>query len=116
MGKFKVYYYISSSGKNYIKDFLDKLSRRDQVKILRTINHLEEFENTIAIPNTKKLTGTDLWEIKIKTRNPRILYAFSLKESIVLLHGFIKKTQKTPRKEIKTALARLKDWLKMIDK
>lgn len=51
----------------------------------------------------------DLSEIRvtIKNRIVRIIFVVQAKE-IILLHGFIKKSQKTPQNEIETALARLK--------
>ena len=52
------------------------------------------------------LTNTEeIWEIRVITtfKNIRILCFFDDEDMVVLTHGFIKKTQKTPRKEIKKA-------------
>lgn len=62
-------------------------------------------------PYVKKLSGSPLWEIRILGKdNIRILYVGISGNNIVALHGFFKKTQKTPPKEIETALNRLKLW------
>jgi phage-related protein len=63
----------------------------------------------------KKLTGTDdLWEVRIQSGNNifRILGFFDGKNLVILNHAFIKKSQKTPRKEIKIAEKRKHDYLK----
>lgn len=44
--------------------------------------------------------------------NIRVLYATEDQDAIVILHGFVKKKQKTPAKEIETALQRLAEWEK----
>ena len=66
-----------------------------------------------SIPqHIKKLTGTPLWEIRILGKdNIRIFYVLPQREVILVLHGFIKKTQKTNPKEINTALKRYQQWL-----
>ncbi len=62
------------------------------------------------LPHTKKLVGTPLWEIRIVGKdNIRVLYVAIQKEDVFVLHAFLKKTQKTERKEIKIALKRLEE-------
>ena len=59
------------------------------------------------MPHTKKVTS-DLYELRIRGRQEiRIFYSF-VKQDIYLLHVFIKKQQKIPRKEIEIAQTRLK--------
>lgn len=63
----------------------------------------------------RKMTATDgLWEIRIKQGGNifRLLCFFHGSELIVVASGFQKKTQKTPRQEIKTAEARKKDYFR----
>jgi phage-related protein len=61
-------------------------------------------------PLVKHLEGKD-WELRREsnTSNFRILYAFPPRRRIILLHGFHKKTQKTPRAEILAAQRNLDD-------
>lgn len=116
----KVYYYISASGENPVKSFIESLTEKQARKIARVISYIEGYGLITAIPHIKKLTGTPLWEIRILGQdNIRVLYASVLSNSVLFVHGFIKKSQQTPKKEIKTALERLHDWLsykKEIDK
>jgi len=103
----KIIYYISPSDENPVKDFLDK---RPSVKLkaLRILSHIKEYGLQTAIPHIKKLSGTPLWEIRILgDDSTRILYFTRQSKQIVLLHAFIKKTDKTPGKEISIALNRL---------
>lgn len=122
MSKIIVLYYITSSGENPVKKFIEFLAERQQKKLTRILSYIEEYGLVTAIPHVKKLTGTSLWEIRILGQdNIRVLYASVHFESILLLHGFIKKSQTTPRKEIETALTlnRLADWInyqKSLDK
>ncbi len=111
MDKWKVIYYISSSGANPVKQFLDD-NLKAKVKALRIFSNIVEYGLLSVIPHIKKLTGTPLWEIRILGADSiRILYVTREAKQVFLLHGFIKKTNKTPSKEISIALMRLKDAL-----
>lgn len=108
----KIYYYTTTSGENPFNSFLDSLSERQQRKILRILTTIEVYGLTSAIPHIKKLTGTPLWEIRVLGQDSiRVLYTALVNDSILVLHGFSKKSKKTPPKEIKTAVNRLNDWL-----
>lgn len=90
-----------------VEDFLDNCASRQQVKILRALQYLKEFGLTATVPNTRKLKGTPLWELRILGRdNIRLLFAPTGKNQITILHIFLKKKQKTPPKEIETATQR----------
>lgn len=105
---FKVIYYISPSGRIPVKEFLDTAGTKLKTKALRILMTIEEYGLQAIIPHVKKLTGTSLWEIRILGGdNVRILFVTQLERQILLLHAFIKKTNKTPAKEIAIALKRL---------
>lgn len=107
MLKVTVEFFTRDNRTSPIEDFLDKCAAKQQVKILRLVQHLKEFGLTSAVPNTKKLKGTPLWELRILGRdNIRILFASTGKHRITILHIFFKKKQKTPRREIDIALKR----------
>lgn len=110
---FKIYYYLSPSGDNPIQKFLDALSEKQQVKILRIIQYIKDYGLIAIIPHTKKLKSTPLWEIRILGKdNIRIIYVVPMKETILLLHGFVKKTQRTSPRDIRIALGRYYEWKK----
>ena len=110
MDKWKVIYYASSSGNNPVSDFLDSLDKQTQSKLLRIVTNIEEYGLLSVIPHVKKLSGTPLWEIRILGKvNARIIYVVPTRTRVILLHGFVKKSNKTPSKEIHIALARFRD-------
>ena len=87
---------------NDIEKFLESLNSKELAKAIRTIELLEEFDNELGMPHSRYLTD-GLLELRIRgARELRILYCFH-KNKVTLLHGFIKKTQKTPDKEIARA-------------
>lgn len=113
MAKGNVKYYLTSKNENPVSDFLNTLSGKQQGKILRIFSCIRDYGLDSVIPHIKKLTGTPLWEIRILGKdNIRILYISFQKDGIVVLHGFIKKKQKTSPREIQTAINRHNDWLK----
>ncbi len=78
-----------------------------QAKILRTIDLLEKFGNQLAMPHSKKISNK-MFELRIRGKSEvRIIYTYKNKKAY-LLHAFIKKSQKIPKREIKTAKARLR--------
>jgi len=91
--------------KNYFWDFYNKQDEKVQLKIDWTI---ELIRTTPMVPKKffQKMKGTDdLWEIRISAGNGiyRIFCFFDDENLIILTSGFQKKTQKTPKKEIKKA-------------
>lgn len=106
-----VIYYITAQGENPVSDLLDSLSQKQQAKILRIMQYITKYGMSSILPHTKKLTGTPLWEIRILGKdNLRVLYVIPSKNIVLVLHGFVKKKQKTPLKEIDIALNRLAVW------
>lgn len=108
----KIYYYLSPSGDNPVSRFLDSLNEKQQTKVLRLFQYFKEYGLSAILPHTKKLTGTPLWEIRIIGKdNIRVLYVVPTKNVVLILHGFIKKSQKTPVKEIQIAIDRYREWI-----
>ncbi|MFH1142683.1 MAG: type II toxin-antitoxin system RelE/ParE family toxin [Candidatus Uhrbacteria bacterium] len=92
---------------NKIEKFMKRLNANTLARAIRTIELLNEFEYRLGLPHSKSI-GKGLFELRIHGRhNVRILYVFH-KEYIVLLHGFIKKTNQIPKKEFNTALQKKK--------
>lgn len=107
----QVVYYESPNGDIPVKSFLDKAGPRLKTKAFRVLFQLEEYGLQTIISHIKKLSGSPLWEIRILGEDSaRILFVTQLGKQILLLHAFYKKTQKTPIKEISTALIRLKEF------
>lgn len=98
--------------KNYFEEFLDSQSPKVQSKILQILRIIEDIE-IIPKNHLKHIEGTDgLFEIRISFSSNifRIFCFFDDGKLIVLLTGFQKKTQKTPKKEIKKAIKLMKEY------
>lgn len=109
--KWKVIVYRSPSGDYPVRQFIDSLEIKAQLKVRDTIKLLQEFGIFIGLPHAKKLTGTNLWELRIVgSDSVRVLYVAVTGKIFVLLHGFKKKKDKTPPKEIKIAEERLLEY------
>lgn len=109
----KVIYYTTAEGENPTEKFLDSLQKPDKAKIFRILQYIEIYGLISALPHAKKLTGTPLWEIRILGKiNIRVIYVTLQEDSILLVHGFLKKKQKTPIREIEIAINRMQNWLK----
>ncbi|MAZ56749.1 hypothetical protein CL653_03085 [bacterium] len=88
---------------NSVETFIEGLNEKEIAKVIRTIELLEEFGNKLGMPHSKHIAN-GLLELRIRgKREIRIFYCFS-KNKAVLLHAFIKKTQKTPIKELNKAI------------
>jgi phage-related protein len=112
----KVIYYTTIQEENPVETFIDSLQKQQKAKIFRIIQYIELYGLQSALPHVKKLTGTALWEIRILGQDSiRVLYVVMKLNEILLVHGFIKKRQKTPQKEIEIALNRTKDWQKRLN-
>ena len=102
----KVVYFESSRGERFVKKFIDKQSSRAKGKYIGMIDFLAEYGPFLTSKYTKKIRK-NLYELRITGKEQvRIFYTVQRRD-IILLHAFKKKTQKTPAKEIKTALSRL---------
>lgn len=93
-------------GEKPIDEFFKKQSFQTQSKITHLLDLLELHGSTLGMPHSKRL-DKNLFELRIRGKQElRILYCFQ-KRDVMLLHVFKKQTQKTPRKEIETALKRI---------
>ena len=100
----EVNFYRDSNQKCPTKEFLDSLSPKAAQKVTWVLKLLEDLDR---VPDKffSKMTGADqIWECRIKHGSDIYrVFAFWDNNTIVLTHGFIKKTQKTPRAEIEKA-------------
>ena len=92
--------------KNYFQDFFDQQTKKVKAKIVWTFDLVEELQR---VPETylKHIENTEgLYEIRVQLTSNifRIFCFFEEGQLVILLNGFQKKTQKTPKKEIELAL------------
>jgi len=109
--KWSVEFYKSPDDSSPVEAWLDRLHEKARAKILRNMLLLQEFGLNIKEPYVKPL-GEKLYEIRAKDHTGiyRVIYFAYTGRRFVLLHGFTKKTQKTPRKEIEIAKKRMEEY------
>ena len=91
---------------NSVERFILSLEENTKARAIHTIDLLEKFGNKLRMPHSKKVSK-NLFELRIQgQQNVRILYTFHNNKAI-LLHGFIKKLPKIPKKEIELAIKRM---------
>jgi len=110
----KVDYYRTARGESPVKAFIDELPPKLRAKNMRELVMLSEFGTDLPQPYAKPLRGKDvagLWELRVKLASDitRIFYFFPLEDRVLLLHGFSKKSEETPRRELDTAKRRMND-------
>ena len=109
---FKAVFFETVNGKQPVRDFIIGLIREDQ-KIIGADIRIVQNNFPLGLPLVKKLKP-ELWEIRsdIKDGIGRVFFTFA-SEKIILLHAIVKKTQKTPPREIDVAIERLKEFKRL---
>ena len=119
---YKIIFYKDKNGNEPIKDFIDELERKGKTskndriqyeKIRTYIDYLETQGTNIGLPVVKHIEGK-IWELR--PLDNRIFFFCWQRNSFVMLHHFIKKTRKTPRKEIRQAKRNLENFIKIRSK
>ena len=112
---YKIHFYKDKNGKEPVYEYLreltakkDKDSRIKANKINDYIEVLSRFGTRAGEPYVKHLDG-EIWELR--PLSDRILFVAWYKGSFVLLHHFVKKTRKTPLREIEKAKRELEDLI-----
>lgn len=111
---YKIIFYQDRRGKQPVKDYLVQLSKRkdkdSRIKLNKYneyISALSEYGLELCEPYIKHLAG-NIWELR--PLRDRVLFAAWTGNSFVLLHYFMKTTQKTPKREIEKAQNLFKDF------
>lgn len=110
---FELIPYVKESGRCPMKDFLNDLKTYG-IEIMAKYAAYEELLkmhgnhlNEVRKEATKHI-GDKLYELRVD--DIRVFFFYVIGNKIVLLHGFIKKTNKTPQTEIDRAKAEMKDY------
>ncbi|MBQ9539735.1 MAG: type II toxin-antitoxin system RelE/ParE family toxin [Treponema sp.] len=104
-----------------MEEFIDSLKEKQSAKIVKDIRLLKDMGSDLYYPYVDSIKGDKykgLMELRTKQSNNifRTFYFVIVKdektksEKAILLHAIQKKTDKTPKKELETALARMKDY------
>ena len=112
MSQFTVEFYEDADGDKPVEEFLLSLDVKMRAKLLGILEILQEKGNLLREPYSKHLED-GIFEIrgKVGTDISRVLYFFFYDRKIILTNGFIKKSQKTPKKEIQMDKNRRHDYI-----
>ena len=113
--EYDVKLYEKEDKKVPVLDFILSLNPKQQAKIYREIDLLEKFGNELHYPHVDTIKGKKykgLWELRIEFASDlfRIFFFLPKNNLAILLHGITKKKQKTPTKELDTALNRMNEY------
>lgn len=104
----RVIFYRTAAGNEPVRDWLKDLRREDR-KAIGEDTKTAQFGWPLAMPLIRKLEPR-LWEVRTHLPQGIARVIFTVEDqTMVLLHGFIKKAQKTPVNELATARQRLAD-------
>lgn len=113
MEKLAEFEFLIVNGQSEIVNFIESLDKRDREKLLITIDKIEEYGIEVAkkMKWVKKL-DKEIFEIRSSFGNniQRCLYFQKVDNIYLITHGFTKKTQKTPKKEIEHAQYLMKQY------
>jgi len=108
---FVVQFFITASGRKPVQEFILDQDEQAQEKLYEVLGYFQEFGFHLPTTYLRRMSGSKrLWELRAKSRSQqyRIFVAKVSDQTIVLLHAIIKKTAKTPRRDIETAEDRLR--------
>jgi phage-related protein len=104
-----VRFYSTLSGTQPVRDWLFSLSALER-KIIGIDIKTVQFGWPLGMPLVRKIDN-DLWEVRVHLEGRIARVFFTVHDSfIILLHGFIKKSQITPKDDLRLAKNRLKDF------
>ena len=117
-GKYNVYkikFYKDKNGNEPLKEYLYEMARKNDKDTRINLNKIRDYVKALSLygkvlgePYIKHLDG-EIWELR--PIRDRILFVAWHNGGFVLLHHFVKKTQKTPRREIEKAKREYKDMI-----
>ena len=115
LGTWVIEYYQTPGGSVPIAEFVDGIPPQAKAKFIRSLELLEQYglllrepwvRNIQDIPKLRELRFISFGDIY------RFFFFPVAGRKLILLHGFKKKTQQTPRRELQTAEARMKDYIR----
>ena len=110
--EFEIRFYEKADGTRPAEEFLNALDKPMRIKMVKMISLLGELGFNLREPYSKPIDD-GIFELRCQSGNniSRILYFFYCDNKIIMTNGFIKKTNKTPKKEIELAKSRKADYI-----
>jgi phage-related protein len=93
-----------------VQDAIIEMPPKIQARMIRLLELMEEHGANLGSPHTASM-GDGLFEIRAKAKEGigRALFCYMKGEHVYILHAFVKKSQKTPKKDLELAKIRMKE-------
>ena len=110
---YEIRFYRDKNGNEPVRKLLEELAARAGKDARINLNKINDYMKILMEKGTRagepfvKHLENDIWELRPLSN--RILFAAWYDNSFILLHYFVKKTQKIPRRELETAKRRYQD-------
>lgn len=103
--EWKIVYYNAA-----LQDDIQNMPARMQARYLYLTERMQIYGANLGMPHTKAMKD-GLFELRLKSQEgiERVFYCTLIDRRIVMLHSFIKKSQKTPAAHLKVAITRMKE-------
>lgn len=105
-GAWRVGFYTDRRGTVPAYEFIESLAPHEHAAALRALDLLVRYGPALSMPHARHVEGK-LWELRAGAS--RLFYFLHLGEEFIVLHGYRKKSQQAPRREVETAVRRMYD-------
>ena len=111
----KIVFYRKDNLEEPVRNFIVNLPTKERAKVAQEIENIRSEGIYLSLPFVKKIAGKEykgLWELRVRFGSEyiRIIYFLHIKNTFVLLHGFKKKTNKIPKRELEIAKNRMIEY------
>ena len=108
-----VEFYELPDGTEPVRIFLESLEPKMRAKMFREIDLLMQNGAELRLPHSRSVAD-GIFELRARQRNyiSRVMYFFFVGQKAILTNGFVKKAQKTPKREIELATKYREDYIK----
>lgn len=109
----RIEFYSTERGSSPPRDFLVSLPLKARAKVVRTLELFEEFGLALGEPYIKSMAGhRGLYELRVRSGSDafRLFFFVAEREHVVVVHGIRKKSDRTPVRDLATAVDRMTDY------
>ena len=106
--RWQIHFYEDHRGKLPALEYVNELPAKERARIHNTLQLLESYGTALGMPHARRIQGK-LWELRPGAN--RLFYFAYIRRKFVVLHAFRKKTQRTPKREVRIALRRMQEIL-----
>ncbi len=108
--KWQIEFYVTRRDKSPVPGFINSLPEQERTKVRNVLRLLREFGLILGLPHSRPISGRSKLR-ELRAGDVRLFYFAYTGRRFIVLHGFRKKSQKTPVAEIATAERRMKEFL-----